>query len=234
MLTQEQREHFDSLDARVQLEYDYEQAGFDFEDIFKRVRETTKNGNVYMLAFDNPFGDKDVPDLQDIVDAKKLACESFNTLREVASDAADFSLDKQEYDDDFCNNMSDILSNLQWTEKAIEALQPYFVIPVEVYETCGYSQGDYAYVVLFDKDVTDKKRNEEVKQDIDHAFWDVPIYCRLAFGDGSDFLADSVDRYEYDKEKYAHGLAEQVKSEIPDIEAFEEYLLEIMPDEPTN
>ena len=105
---------------------------------------------------------------------------------------------------------------------------------MEIYETCGYSQGDYAYVVLFDKDVTDKKRNEEVKQDIDHAFWDVPIYCRLAFGDGSDFLADSVDRYEYDKEKYAHDLAEQVKSEIPDIEAFEEYLLEIMPDEPTN
>ena len=51
MLTQEQREHFDSLDTRVQLEYDYEQAGFDFDDIFKRVRETTKNGNIYMLAF---------------------------------------------------------------------------------------------------------------------------------------------------------------------------------------
>ena len=144
MLTQEQREHFDSLDARVQLEYDYEQAGFDFEDIFKRVRETTKNGNIYMLAFDNPFGDKDDPDLKDIVDAKKLACESFNTLREVASDAADFSFDKQEYDDDFCHNMSDILNSLQWTEKAIEALQPYFIIPVEIYETCGYRHGDYA------------------------------------------------------------------------------------------
>ena len=234
MLTQEQREHFDSLDARVHLEYGYEQAGFDFEDIFKRVRETTRNGNVYMLAFNNPFGDKGVPDLKDIVDAKKLACESFNTLREVANDAADFSLDKQEYDGDFCSNMSDILSSLQWTEKAIEALQPYFIIPVEIYETHGYNQGDYAYVVLFDKDVTDKKRNEEVKQDIDHVFWDVPIYCRLAFGDGSDFFADSVDCYEYDKEKYAHDLVEQVKSEIPDIEAFEEYLLEIMPDEPTN
>lgn len=231
MLTKEQREHFDSLNARVQLEYDYEQARFDFEDMFKKVR---KNGNIYMLAFDNSFGDGDAPDLQDIVDVKKLACESFNTLREVASDAADFSFDKQEYDDDFCHNMSDILSSLQWTEKAIEALQPYFVIPVEIYETCGYSQGDYAYVVLFDKDVTDKKRNKEVKQSIDHAFWDAPIYCRLAFGDGSDFLTDNVDRYEYDKEEYARDLAEQVKSEIPDIEAFEEYLLEIMPDEPTS
>lgn len=234
MLTQEQREHFDSLDARVHVEYDYEQAGFDFEDIFKRVRETTKSGNTYMLALNNPFGDKDVPDLQDIVDAKKLACESFNTLREVANDAADFSLDKQGYDDDFCHNMSDILSSLQWSEKAIEALQPYFVIPVEIYETRGYCQGDYAYVVLFDKDVTDKKRNEEVKQDIDHVFWDVPIYCRLAFGDGSDFIADNVDRYQYDKEEYAQDLLTQVRAEIPDIEAFEEYLLEIMPDEPTS
>lgn len=231
MLTKEQREHFENLNVDVSCEYDYEQATFDFEDMFKQVK---KNSNIYMLTFNNPFDDNDVPDLQDIVDAKKLACESFNTLSEVASDAADFSFDKQEYDDNFCSNMSNILSNLQWSEKAIEALQPYFVIPVEIYETRRYCQGEYAYVVLFDKDVTDKKRNEEVKQFIDHAFWDAPIFCRLTFGDGSDFLTDNVNRYEYDKEEYAHDLAEQVKSEIPDIEAFEEYLLEIMPDEPTS
>lgn len=226
MLTKEQREYFDNLHVKVQCEYDFEQARFDFDDLFKR------QGGVYTMNLNNPLGDD--PDLKDIVDEKKLACESFNVLSEVASKATDYSFDKQAYDDDFSYVMDDIINGLKWDEGAIEALMPYFVIPVEVYQTRGYGQGDYAYVVLFCEDVTNEERNQIVKQSINNAFWDAPIFCRLVFGDGSDFVTDNVDRYQYDKEEYAQDLLAQVKDEIPDVEAFKEYLFEIMPDEPVS
>ena len=56
----------------------------------------------------------------------------------------------------------------------------------------------------------------------------------MVFGDGTDFVAEVDDLYEYDKDTYLKSFIEQLAPEMPDVEAFEEYLLGLMPDEPSS
>lgn len=229
MLTEEQIKKFDGLQAYVSCECDYEQAQFDFEDLVEKV-----DNNCYILKSSSYIFDGDDFYLQDIVDIPKLARESYSTLRDIFLVATGCEMTKEDYNSDFSGTFQDLLNQLRFTQESIEALQPYFKIPVECYETKGCGQGDYAFVLLFDDDVSDKKRNAEVHKSINHLFWDAPIFCRLVFGDGTDFVAEVEDRYEYDKDTYWKNFIEQLASEIPDVEAFGEYLLDLMPDEPSS
>lgn len=63
----------------------------------------------------------------------------------------------------------------------------------EVIKTRGYSQGDYAEVIIPNKYVGD------VEKHIDHLFWDAPISARGEVN-GEDFYIDEhmKDRYEWD------------------------------------
>lgn len=234
MLTKEQRERFEKLGIRIQCEYDTEQARFDFEDCVEKISDD--DDAMYRLVNTDSISDEDFV-LSDFIDEKKLACESFDKLQEIAQDAADTNIEKLMYDTEFEQVMDDIVNNLVLNEKTFETLKPYFNTPIELYETCGYCQGDYAYVLLFDDDVTDEKRNSKTKEWVNHLFWDAPIYCRLVFENdenaiGCEYIACVDDPYDYDREKYIDDFVDQVKGEFPDIEAFREYLEEIMPEEP--
>ena len=64
------------------------------------------------------------------------------------------------------------------------------------YITRGYSQGDSIYIVNVDEDFT-----KNMKEYIDHIFWDMPIYIRIDIN-GVEFTDDEVldDIYKYDKD----------------------------------
>lgn len=64
------------------------------------------------------------------------------------------------------------------------------------YITRGYSQGDSIYIVNVDEDFT-----KNMKEYIDHIFWDTPIYIRIDVN-GVEFTDDELldDVYKYDKD----------------------------------
>lgn len=211
MLTEEQIKKFDALQAYVSCECDWEQASFDFDEMMVKVAD-----NFYILQSDTSLFDDDDYHLQDIIDIPKLAKESYTKLRDIFLIASGCELTRGDYRYNFSDTFIELLNQLQYTEEAIEVLQPYFKMPIECYETQGYSQGDYSFVLLFGEEVTDEKRNAVTHETINHVFWDAPIYCRLVFGDGSDFIAEVADNYEYDKETYLKSFIEQLAPEMPD------------------
>ena len=68
----------------------------------------------------------------------------------------------------------------------------------DYYISRGHSQGDAIYVVNVDEAFT-----KETKENIDHIFWDAPVYISIEIGDNDEIreldLLDDV--YEYDKDE---------------------------------
>ena len=66
----------------------------------------------------------------------------------------------------------------------------------EIIETRGYSQGDYAKVIIPNEYVGD------VEKAINHFFWDAPMYA-IGTVNGEDFYIDEhmENRYEWDKDE---------------------------------
>ncbi len=63
------------------------------------------------------------------------------------------------------------------------------------YTTRGYSQGDYAKVLVPDALVADW-----MQDNLDHLFWDCPLYMRIEVN-GEEWYPDVHDHYDYDKEE---------------------------------
>lgn len=93
-------------------------------------------------------------------------------------------------------------------------------IPHEYYVTRGYSQGDAAIIVSISEPID--------KSDIDHIFWDCPVYIRADIND-VEFYEDSFldDEYEYDKDKI-----EMKIQTLPISDYAKNWLIDNLPDQP--
>ena len=103
--------------------------------------------------------------------------------------------------------------------------------------TKGYSQGDYAKVFYLPerlKELYGNNINEsELQKEIDHLFWDAPIYGKLKVN-GTDFYYES-DPYEWEREKFIGEVIEyfnKIKETEPiDIELLKHELERVIPQE---
>jgi hypothetical protein len=121
------------------------------------------------------------------------------------------------YDDD-----CDIIHNTGATKKFLTL------------ETRGYSQGDWAKVFInipsYEK-VTGKPFDDvaetHLKKNIDHLFWDSPVYARLEIGVDELHLEQYLSNpYQWDKEEVLRNIKDQ-----PD--HIMEYLINELPEEPS-
>jgi len=79
-----------------------------------------------------------------------------------------------------------------------------FVNDIEILVTKGYSQGDYALVIVDRTQLTELwgKYTDNVQECIDHYFWDSPVWAKLEIN-GTEYQYYEFDLKEYEWEKEA-------------------------------
>ena len=107
-----------------------------------------------------------------------------------------------------------------------EFYQDNFTPIYSIIETRGYSQGDYAEVIitrqfkewLKENGRTFEQSEADLSDTIDHLFWDAPIYCRLIIDGGNEFYIDELlaDLYDWDKDKVLAKINEALEHEHKD------------------
>ena len=112
---------------------------------------------------------------------------------------------------------------------------PSAKIKYHYFTTCGYSQGDYALVIvnksLFEAmsgRIFNSKLVVELQETIHHLLWDAPIYARLNMGEKEIYLGEYLsDDYEWNREEVIDGLK---KEDLP--EYVKEFVSENLPYSP--
>lgn len=111
------------------------------------------------------------------------------------------------------NNVS--LSNYEEIKKELKEYGITLIssTPIEKIITRGYSQGDYAEVLYFPEKLKELWGNDvnesSLQEDINHLFWDLPIYGSLEVN-GVDFHYEE-NLYEWEREKFINTIMEQYK-----------------------
>lgn len=224
MLTEEQRKFFEDEEISVACYCDGDVAHMDWEECIGH----NKDGIYWYRVGEEPG---DLPHLHELIDKKKLFQESFDTIEKILNkcDGDNTGVTFEEVLDD-PSYLEDAVESIDLTEDSLDALQGYLTERVEVHTTRGYSQGDCEDVFIFGmKDDTDEACVHEI---IDHLFWDAPVTVRLDIGDGSYYLDECKDVYNYDKDECVEYFAKALADKYKDTEAFKEYLREILPEYP--
>lgn len=221
MLTNKQREEFEN-ELEVSCYYDT----WVSQELFSDNLAEDKHNGLYYIASNHNF-----LQLEDNIDYKKLLSKSFKEIKALLKEVEDyadeyFEADLEEFNNDPYGTVRSFFEECKYTDKINDLLKDYFQTPVAICSTHGYSQGDYQEYILFGDD-----DNTEIRQWVDHLFWDSPVECRLMYK-GEEYFAEEEDCYEYTKEKRIQSFVKQLKSEIPDTEALKEYLEEVLPEYP--
>ncbi len=101
-----------------------------------------------------------------------------------------------------------IANDMRWDAPLHEFLEEYFEPEFFELTTTGYSQGDYATVIIprevlvaYGHEDPTQEIADSFQETIDHLFWDAPLYCKLEINDEVDFhFTDYLkNTYDYDK-----------------------------------
>jgi hypothetical protein len=101
---------------------------------------------------------------------------------------------------DFYDVFNDLLDQEFYHWQVLDEVRSldFITVNYEIISTQGYSQGDYCEVIIVNQEVTKELRNW-----IDHLFWDAPIWGELTI-DGSEFyVTDYHEQYApWDKDDF--------------------------------
>lgn len=104
----------------------------------------------------------------------------------------------------------------------IEFLSKHFEPDYFEVVTRGYSQGDYARVIIPNSVLTEcgmditEDNADKFEPDIHHLFWDAPLYCRITLdGDEHDLTEYLPNLYDYDKEDFIKLIDEKLLKTYP-------------------
>ena len=178
-----------------------------FEENFTTlVQESYRKTAIY---FYNPHGEFDQDEGLSFK-IKVLKKDLIKFVENYVNSCADNTWLKQELYDEAMSFLTDELPSYKYDlEKLGEeyGLPLSFVNDIEILITRGYSQGDYALVLL---DRTQQLKIWEkapsiqhMKESIDHQFWDSPIYCKLEIDGTEYYYYDYVEsEYEWKKDEF--------------------------------
>lgn len=146
-------------------------------------------------------------------------------LKRILEDQYDFveNMNKQELLDTLDNFMSERYghASLETFEEWEEELKDYNLelipsTPIEKIVTRGYSQGDYAEVFYFPDKLAEVWGREviegDLKTEIDHLFWDCPIYCAVEI-DSEEFNYEG-NPYEFERSEFIDAICKWTKPEL--------------------
>ena len=138
----------------------------------------------------------------------------------------------RDFFDEHCNRIGD---ETYWHDEFMNQLDEDFSIPeyakeesfpivdelpsdtvthkYRVKSSTGYSQGDYALVLIPNKHGWDGEHKDSIDNAVDHILWDQPIYARLEIECQETGEADEIyleefldDHYDWDRDKIMEGL----------------------------
>ena len=119
--------------------------------------------------------------------------------------------------------------------KNIDDLDIEYTSKVDTLETRGYSQGDYENVLIPTnvlRQIWGKKPNiDALQEEINHLFWDAPLYCVVTInGEEYDYAVQN-GTYSYDKDALIDELCNAAENVDTDVLRAE--LENILPEEPS-
>ncbi len=95
-----------------------------------------------------------------------------------------------------------------------------------VLTTRGYSQGDYAKVMYCPEDLEkcwgNYPKQESIQEQVNHLYWDAPIYCRFTIN-GTEYIYDDMpeaDMYDFKREKFIQYVAKESGIKAETLESF--------------
>lgn len=207
----------------VKCFYDNDQAGFNFE-------ENIKESNIKEVFVPIEQKDFDAIDFIDIEKAKANLPEFYKDVENYLSCSmpCDFKDIITGYNVKFLANKTkeqkrqmffdDIVNGIYDDKDFIHDVihgkfdSDFICNPYFSYDTRGYSQGDLRLFV-YNQEYKDYFPTQKALHDnVDHLFWDSPVYICITIGDEEIRECDVLDdEYEYDREKVLEKLASFIK-----------------------
>ena len=216
--------NFDRSSTGLNLEltcfYDTCIARMDFQDNIQVLEETFRGTNTYLYVGWGSIKASDFERTYRLPEPKQLFKDYFKYTRKRDISVASLSGvkevlgDLKRYD---CTPLrattsEDLLEaikcDMRWSDPVHEFLEAYYEPEFFELTTTGYSQGDYAEVII-PKEILEgyghtnptQEIADSFQETIDHLFWDAPLYCRLDLNDEVDFhFTDHTENfYDYDK-----------------------------------
>ena len=208
--------------------YDIDSSQREFDENFELL---SKSNFIY-----NPYGQIDTKVSFTVKASKQTLVEYLNDI------VGDFDWIKESKSDlmDEVINQNDIdLLNYNEVKATLEDYNIKLIPNTEIKSivTKGYSQGDYAKVFYLPERLKELWGNDvnesELQKEIDHLFWDAPIYGNVKVND-IDFDYE-FDAYEWEREKFINQIVkyfnEKKETESIDMELLKHELERVIPQE---
>ena len=231
-----------TLNLELSVFFDHSQACWLFDENFERVinsrmLEYVDYGNIsasYRLGcFENFKFTK-----QQLIEAMK----SYFNIQDLKTKAKYF------YDISFSrctkDQLIEIADSLCYDSKEQDDfLTANFEPLYYVLESRGYSQGDYAEVILTKEYIAYITKEcgkaldqllPALKDEIDHLLWDCPVYARLIINETDEVYLDELlkDPYSYDKDDLLSQFKRVYSGKLDQFDEVYQYLSENLPDNP--
>lgn len=162
-----------NIDAEVYISYDYDASRYNFEENFTKFNKNNHNCNKWVFV---DWGNIKNPTIKDLIEISED--NTLEVLRNAVSELGNYP---DEMDNDECidelymlyrNDLDDFLD-------VLDSCKVVYTTFYNLIITRGYSQGDYAEVVipkkLLEKTWGQYKDDYIPQQMIDNYFWDAPV-----------------------------------------------------------
>ena len=233
--------NFDKSSTGIDIEVSVYADGFisqtDWSDNFKEV--VGGNGGTTGIYFYTDWGQNEA-----LEEGELKAVDSKNTLKK---SLLDWALNEDDWNyytktdlramckDELIELFEDYLAYMDLEEANDYASEQNVTLILDSYEiisTRGYSQGDYAEVVI-SNELADDAATQEA---INHLFWDAPISYQISVDDDEDIgyvVDENVDcLYDYDADEVMEILTKHFKDH-KDKDYILETIKEMLPEYPT-
>ncbi|WP_419833705.1 hypothetical protein [Endozoicomonas atrinae] len=244
------KNNFDMSSTGLNIEltcfYDCARAQYDFSESFTYIKQ-------YKQHVFSHYGNVDVSNFEKTFKVNCTARELFIRYHQFANNSdprylRDLIRELNSYDDiqpiRHCTKevMLNAIRNHCYDHQGyVEFMEKHFEPDYFELETRGYSQGDYARVIIPNEVLTTcgldltEANADSFQQEIDHLFWDAPLFFRVTI-DGNEFdFVEYLGEYDYDKSKALDVADKHLLSDYP--KPMQRYLRKFLednlPEQPT-
>ena len=220
------------INIEAHVFYDWDAARMNWDESFVEIKEDWLPQEYMFTAYGN-LSDN-IPDVEEMVNLPESK-SNLTKLRYCTVKTEGYL----EYSEAKCDytayGLLEVLLDNGATLEVLDELDLEYTLNFETIVTRGYSQGDYATVLIPTKSLAElygceqDKVMDGLQESINHLFWDSPVYCRVEIN-GEENFPDCDGSYEYNKEEVINQLVKNTPN--VDLDVLREELENTLPDEP--
>jgi len=203
------------IDIQFSCFYDTYIASINFDESFTNISSGYRKVSKW---FYTDYGNFEIPDVNDWKLYKIKKQDLINLMIDKGYNYK--GLNMQEMVDELSYNDNDWLNEFEMKDYTWLA-------------TCGYSQGDYAEILVHN-DLIKQCGEKAVQASIDRLFWDCPVYLNITINE-NEYSTDSFlfDEYEWDRDNVVENARELFNKVYPEnAELIMEFLEGNLPEYP--